>query len=77
MPKLSIRSYRDRLAATLGRLHEDEEGIVSIEMVLVLCAAAVVLALAFKMLWGKDNEGLIAIHIESIISNITSLFTFS
>jgi hypothetical protein len=42
----------------------------TIELVLVLCLAAAVLALAFKYLWGKDSSGILA----KGIGNVTNQF---
>ena len=69
-----IRSRRDGAIATLRRLHENEVGLLSIEMVLVLCAGTTVLALAFNLLWGKQSDGLIADHIKKVIHQFTELF---
>ena len=74
---MKIHRLRDHLSAKLRDLHKDQAGINAIEMVLILCAAAVVLALAFKLLWGQNNDGKIATHITTTIKNFTSLFTWN
>lgn len=47
-----LQAIRVRVSKSFQAIHKDEQGMNTIEIVLILCAAAVILTVAFKFLWG-------------------------
>jgi Flp pilus assembly pilin Flp len=60
---------------SIQALHQDEEGLNTIEMVLIVCAAALLLWSAYSYLWGNENDGIIAKMINTVIDKFTSTFS--
>ena len=73
MTKLCLIS--DRVVRSIRAIREDEEGINTIEMVLIVCAAATLLAVAYKYLWGSGSTGLIAVQIKNVVNKFSGVFT--
>jgi hypothetical protein len=53
-------------------LHQDEEGLNTIELVLILCVAAFVLYSAYKLLWADGKTGTISAYLDSILQRFTA-----
>jgi len=70
-----IRRILDRVSCSLRTFHEDQEGLNTIELVLIICCAATLLAVAYKYLWGTGSTGIIAVAVKNTINNFTQMFT--
>jgi hypothetical protein len=71
----TLKLIHARISKSALALHEDEEGINTLELVLILCVAATLLAVAYKFLWGNKNEGLVATGIKNVTNLFFGIFT--
>jgi hypothetical protein len=70
-----ITLAKDRLHQALRGLHRDEEGMETLQVVLITAVAAAVLILAYNAFWKEGGAFSIRDQVGGIINNFNTVFS--